>query len=253
MGLINVLIADDQTLMREGLKTIIDLEDDMNVTGLAKNGKEVLDQIPCLLPHVILMDIQMPIMNGIECLKVVKRIYPHINVLMLTTFEDDDYIIESLVGGANGFLLKDLNYDQLIYSIRQSVDGQMLIPNSIAVKLAKQLSKYNELTEVDLQIEKLKKEGLHFSERERQIASLLAQGLTNKKIAEKLYITEGTVKNYISEIYSKIGIRDRMQASTYLRDLGINDLYLAREKCIKRQAFLQPLNNTYSLHIVQKE
>ncbi|WP_243854971.1 LuxR C-terminal-related transcriptional regulator [Halalkalibacterium halodurans] len=182
-----------------------------------------MDQIPCLLPHVILMDIQMPIMNGIECLKVVKRIYPHINVLMLTTFEDDDYIIESLVGGANGFLLKDLNYDQLIYSIRQSVDGQMLIPNSIAVKLAKQLSKYNELTEVDLQIEKLKKEGLHFSERERQIASLLAQGLTNKKIAEKLYITEGTVKNYISEIYSKIGIRDRMQASTYLRDLGIND------------------------------
>lgn len=221
MTKMKILIADDQTLMREGLKTIIDLEDDMEVVATAENGKEAILLAKQLQPTIILMDIQMPIMNGIESLIEIKKQYPEIHILILTTFAEDEYIVEGLANGADGFLLKDMNYDQLINSIRDVAKGQMMLPNSIATKLAQRLSKFNTMIEKEINVVKLKKQGLHFSEREREVASLVAKGFNNRKIAEQLFISEGTVKNYMSEIYSKLGVKDRAKAIVYLNELEL--------------------------------
>ncbi len=215
---LSVLIVDDQTLMREGLKTIIDLEDDMRVVDTAENGKEAIIKAEQCRPDIVLMDIQMPIMNGIDSLIEIKKIYPHICILILTTFADDDYIIEGLAYGANGFLLKDMNYDQLIASIRVAVNGQMILPNVIGHKLAKRISKSISIVQKELNEGEIKENGFRFSKREQEVASLIAQGLSNKKIAEQLFISEGTVKNYISEIYSKLGVNDRSKAISLLNN-----------------------------------
>ena len=219
MEKLKILIADDQTLMREGLKTIIDLEDDMEVIATADDGLEALEKANELNPDLILMDIQMPNMNGIESLKRIKDRSPDTRIIILTTFAEDDYIIEGLSNGADGFLLKDMNYDQLIVSIREAAMGQLLIPNVIATKLAKRLSKYNSMLKNEIDVVKLKKQGIQFSDREKEVAILVAKGYSNKKIAEQLFISEGTVKNYISEIYSKLGVKDRAKAVVYLNEL----------------------------------
>lgn len=221
MKKIKILIADDQTLMREGLKTIIDLEDDMKVVATAEDGKEALEKAEEHEPDIILMDIQMPQMNGIESLINIKRVNPHISIVILTTFADDEYIIEALSNGADGFLLKDMNYDKLIASIRDAITGQLMIPNVIASKLAKRLSKFNSIIENEINVVKLKKQGINFSEREREVASLIVKGFSNRKIAQELFISEGTVKNYISEIYSKLGVKDRAKAIVYLNELEL--------------------------------
>ncbi|UOE95592.1 response regulator transcription factor [Alkalihalobacillus sp. LMS39] len=222
MDMIRVLIADDQTLMREGLRTIIDLEDDMEVVATAQDGLDAIEKVEQFEPTLVLMDIQMPKMNGIESLIEIKKRYSHICVLILTTFAEDDYIVEGLANGVDGFLLKDMNYDQLIASIRDAANGQLMIPNIVARKLAERLSNFNSMWEQEISVVKLQKHGVHFSEREREVASLIAKGLSNKKIAEELFISEGTVKNYISEIYSKLGVKDRAKAIIYLNKLGIN-------------------------------
>ncbi|WP_078428937.1 response regulator [Alkalihalobacterium alkalinitrilicum] len=219
MTAINILIADDQTLMREGLKTIIDLEEDMKVVATAEDGQDAIEKTNEANPNLILMDIQMPNMNGIESLKRIKETHPNVRIIILTTFAEDEYIIEGLASGADGFLLKDMNYDQLIHSIREAANGQLMLPTVIATKLAKHLSKYNSIMENEMNVVKLKKQGIHLSDREREIASLIMQGTSNRKIAEELYISEGTVKNYISEIYSKLGVKDRAKAIVYLKKL----------------------------------
>ncbi|WP_078552713.1 response regulator [Bacillus alkalicellulosilyticus] len=218
MGL-KVLIADDQTLMREGLRTIIDLEEDMKVVATAQDGMDAIEKTKEYQPDVVLLDIQMPRMNGIQSLIEIKKNQPKTCILILTTFAEEEYIIEALSNGVDGFLLKDMNYDQLISSIRDAVGGQLMVPQVVAVKLAKRLASLNTVMEHELNLGKLKKQGIHFSEREREVANLVVKGLSNKKIAEELFITEGTVKNYISEIYSKLGVKDRAKAIVYLNEL----------------------------------
>ncbi|KHF38147.1 response regulator transcription factor [Halalkalibacter okhensis] len=220
MSEIKVLIVDDQTLMREGIKTIINLEEDMNVVATAANGLEAIQKAITHQPDIVLLDIQMPVVGGVDSLIEMKKKLHNVKVLMLTTFSDDRYILDALANGADGFLLKDMNYDQLITSIREVVlHDMMMIPLSIGKRLANLLSEYNSLIETKRVVDQLKKEGVRFSEREWEIANLLAKGLSNKNIAAKLYISEGTVKNYISEIYSKLGVKDRSKAIIYLRKL----------------------------------
>ncbi len=218
MSKYKIIVADDQTLMRDGLKTILDLECDMEVIGLAENGEEAYNLVKELSPDIVLMDVRMPLMNGVESVKMIKKDFPDVIVIMLTTFDDEEYIIDTLANGAEGFLLKDMPGDKLIDAIRDGAKGQMMIPSSVAIKLANRLSldstPYNMKNiatnkNISMGIEE-------FSEREKEVIYYMVEGFNNKQIAEKLYIGEGTVRNYVSNIYNKIGVNDRTNAIIYL-------------------------------------
>lgn len=216
MGKIKIVIVDDQTLMRDGLKTILELENDMEVLGTAENGLKAIEMVKELRPDVVLMDIRMPVMNGVESTRAIKQSFPDTCVIMLTTFDDEEYIIDALSFGASGYLLKDMPGDKLIDAVRDGIKGNLLIPGTIAAKLAARLSRPH--LEVKNSINGPLSE---LSERELEISRLLIKGYSNRQIASKLFISEGTVKNYVSNIYSKIGISDRAKALLYLKEAGI--------------------------------
>lgn len=214
MRSIRILIADDQTLMRDGLKIIFDLEEDMEVVGTADNGQEAYEMTGLLKPDVVLMDIRMPGMDGVESTRLIKRDYPGTIVVILTTFDDEEYVIQALCFGANGYLLKDMQGDKLIESIRDAASGNMMLPARIAARLASRLASMS-----------AEARGIHlpdsngFSEREKDIIRLMVKGFSNKQIATALCVTEGTAKNYISAIYNKIGTSDRTKAVLHLKNL----------------------------------
>lgn len=206
MDKMKILIADDQTLMRDGLKTIIDLEDNMEVAGTAKNGQEAVEFCKQSPPDLILMDIRMPVMDGVDSTKIIKSLYPEVIILILTTFNDDDYIIDALAYGASGYILKDIEGDDLIKAINDAYKGSFMLPSDVAIKIARRLTRTNVVTPDQ------KKSLSDFSEREIEIAKMMVSGFNNKQIASSLFISEGTVKNYISNIYSKLGTSDRTTA-----------------------------------------
>ena len=217
MNKIKILLADDQSLIRDGLKTVLELEKDLEVTGTARNGNEAVRMTEIMKPDVLLLDIRMPEMDGVECIKTVKKHHPEVKVIMLTTFNDDEYIVEALANGASGYILKDIELDKLIEAIHDAVEGKLIIYPEVAAKLAEGLSK----------LPSRKKEAedsgwdCGFTEREREIACMMVQGFTNRQISSALYMSDGTVRNYISNIYSKIGIADRTQAVLFLKEKGI--------------------------------
>ncbi|MBI6875327.1 response regulator transcription factor [Clostridium aciditolerans] len=213
MDEIKILIADDQTLMRDGLKTILELEDNFKVVGTAKDGEEVLDFCKKDSPNLVLMDIRMPKMDGVKCTKILKSLYPEIVVLILTTFNDVDYIVEALNYGAAGYILKDIEGDELVKAINDACKGSLMLPSSVAKKLVEKLS------EKAIIKPKEKNILLDFSEREIEIAKMLSMGFNNRQIASSLFISEGTVKNYISNIYSKLGTSDRTAAAIEIRKI----------------------------------
>lgn len=219
MNNIKVLIVDDQTLMCDGLKTIIDLEDNMEVVGVAKNGQEAIKICKDIMPDIILMDIRMPLMNGVETTKIIKNLYEDIKILILTTFDDDQYIIEAIANGATGYILKDIEGDDLIGAINDTYRGAFMMPSAIAQKIAKHLSRSN--PKASIKERSILKD---FSEREIQIAKLMIAGLNNRDIATSVYMSEGTVKNYISNIYSKVGTSERVAAISVLKNY-LEDVY----------------------------
>lgn len=221
--MIRILIADDQTLMREGLKTILELEDDIEVAGTPDDGKKAYEMVAEYHPDLVLMDVQMPVMDGIESTRLIKQDFPETIILILTTFAEDAYIVEGLANGASGFLLKDIHGDKLISSIRDAVRGQFMLPSIIAKKLATRLSQLSSQAQQNINTEKLRREGIEFSVREKEIALLMLKGFSNRQIAKALFISEGTVKNYISIIYSKIGTNERTKAIMYIRALGLEE------------------------------
>jgi DNA-binding NarL/FixJ family response regulator len=217
MKKIRVMLVDDQMLLREGLKTIINIQEDMEVAAEAENGQRALACLEKTAVDVILMDIQMPVMNGVEATAAIKKSYPGTAIIILTTFDNDDFIIDALTNGAVGYLLKDINGPHLIRAIRDAHEGQLMLPGRIAAKLAARISGQKAAP-----ARPLKEEGLSsLNEREREIGALLAQGLSNRQIAKNLFLSEGTVKNYISEIYSKLGTSNRTQAGLLLQQLNI--------------------------------
>ncbi len=213
MDEIKILIADDQTLMRDGLKTILELEDNFRVVGTAKDGEEVLDFCKKDSPNLVLMDIRMPKMDGVKCTKILKSLYPEIVVLILTTFNDVDYIVEALNYGAAGYILKDIEGDELVKAINDACKGSLMLPSSVAKKLVEKLSENAIIKPKEKNIL------LDFSEREIEIAKMLSMGFNNRQIASSLFISEGTVKNYISNIYSKLGTSDRTAAAIEIRKI----------------------------------
>jgi DNA-binding NarL/FixJ family response regulator len=211
MSRIKVLIVDDQTLMREGLRTILSLEGDFVVTGAAEDGHVALDMAQECPPDVVLMDVRMPNMDGVTCTRELISRFPGIKVLILSTFAEDEAIYEGLKAGACGYLLKDLPSENLITAIREARAGVVSMQPEVMARLLAHAPEPREP-----KAHKLKEK---LTAREWEIMQLMAQGLTNKEIAEKIFITEGTVKNYISTIYEKLGVKDRTQAVLMLKEV----------------------------------
>jgi len=206
---IRILLAEDQTLMRQGLKTILDLENGLAVAGEAGDGKSATKLALQLRPDIILMDVQMPQMNGVEATAAICRSWPEARVIILTTFDRDDYVFQGVRAGAVGYLLKDLPSPKLIETIRRVHAGELFIQPEIASRtLRAALHSPGDLIEP-------------LSEREREVLVMLAQGIPNKEIADKLRLAEGTVKNHVSNILGKLQAQNRTEAADIARRRGL--------------------------------
>jgi DNA-binding NarL/FixJ family response regulator len=216
MDPIRVLLVDDQTLMREGLRILLELEEDLTVVGEAGDGAAALVAYVELQPDVVLMDIRMPGMDGVEATWRLRQEWPQVKVIILTTFDDDEYVFEGLRAGAMGYLLKDVSGRDLSQAIRSVAAGGALIEPSVARKV---LSEFARLVPPARPLDAGLPEPL--TEREQQVLALLSKGLTNKEIALRLSLAEGTVKNNITAILQKLGVHDRTQAALRARQLGL--------------------------------
>lgn len=214
---IKVLLVDDQHLMRDGLKTILSTQKDIEVVGEASNGKDSILKSKDLNPDVILMDIKMPIMNGVEATKEILNYNSSVKILVLTTFDDDEFIIDALSYGATGYILKDINGESLIKSVRDAYNDNIILPGKIAKKLVANINKEKIKISKTLDCNLLKE----MSNRELEVAKLMVKGLDSKKISKELYLTQGTVKNYMSGIYKIIGTNDRTKAVIILKECGL--------------------------------
>lgn len=214
--MIHVLLVDDQKLMREGLRILLELEQDMTVVSEAGDGAAAIAAYAEHQPDVVLMDIRMPGMDGVEATWRLRHNWPQAKVIILTTFDDDEYVFEGLRAGAMGYLLKDVSGHDLANAIRTVAAGGALIEPSIARKL---LSEFSRLAQPVRPVDAGLPEPL--TEREQQVLALLAQGLTNKEIALRLSLAEGTVKNKVTVILQKLGVHDRTQAVLRARQLGL--------------------------------
>ncbi|GHO62500.1 DNA-binding response regulator [Ktedonobacter sp. SOSP1-85] len=226
---IRVMIVDDQRLLCEGFRKLIELESDLEVIGIAGDGKEALAiverlQAEHMLPDVVLMDVRMPRLDGIAATHALKERWPEIRVIILTTFDDRELIQTGLQAGALGYVLKDITAEQLAAAIRVVAQGQVLLHPDVAHKVLTSLSSAQSLPAVTApapptfdgvcDVEQL-------TEREREILTLLTRGASNREISETLYIASGTVKNHLSNILGKLGVRDRTQAALKARELGL--------------------------------
>lgn len=211
--MIKIMICDDQVIVTEGLSRILSSDSSLDVTQVAFNGADALAKIEIEKPDVVLMDLKMPIMNGVVATRKIKERYPEIKVLVLTTYDDEEWIFDAVRGGADGYLLKDTDPKELIQAIKGTAEGKSYIDPSIGSKVLSQLS-----------IDKKKEPPpttFNLSDRELEILTLIAQGLTNADISQKIYLTEGTVRNYTSEIFKKLGVSDRTQAAITAIRYGI--------------------------------
>lgn len=216
--MIHVMIADDQDLIRESLKIVLDQNTDMEVTGVAENGRQLLEMLKEQQPDVILMDIRMPELDGVQTTKAVKELYPQVRIIILTTFDDDEYVYNALQYGASGYQLKGVSVSDLTNAIRTVVSGGSMINPDVltkVVKLFNQMAKY--MGNVDTEPDGL----AELTRTERNIAYLVGHGLSNKEIAERLSLSEGTVRNGLSNALSKLDLRDRTQLAIWAVQTGL--------------------------------
>jgi len=214
---IRILLVDDQALFREGLHTLLSVHEDLEVVGEASNGQEAIDAVEKLAPDVVLMDLRMPVLNGVAATRQITEFAPNSRVIVLTTFDDDDYIFDGLRAGAVGYLLKDVPSAKLVEAIRAAAQGESFLQPSIAAKVVAEFSRMADPKAAVPQqnlVEPL-------SERELEILEVLATGASNREIANELFITEGTVKNHVTNILGKLGVRDRTQAALKAKDMGL--------------------------------
>jgi DNA-binding NarL/FixJ family response regulator len=212
-----VLLVDDQALFREGLETLLSVHKDIRVVGQACNGQEAVEVAARVHPDVVLMDVRMPVLDGVRATRLLVGAQPQSRVIVLTTFDDDEYIFDALRAGAVGYLLKDVASAQLVDAIRAAARGESILEPSVAAKVIAEFTRVSRLvprTQMDQLVEPL-------SERELEILSLIARGASNKEIATQLYIVEGTVKNHVTHILGKLEVRDRTQAALKARELGL--------------------------------
>lgn len=215
--MIKVLIADDQELIRQSLQIVLSTHEDIKVTATAEDGFDVLNKIEQEEPDVILMDIRMPNMDGVYCTKVVKEKYPKIKIIILTTFDDDEFVFSALKYGASGYLLKGVGMEELYKAVCTVVNGGAMINPDIATKVFKLFSQMA-ITNYAIQIDE--KNVSSISKAEWRIIQQVGFGYSNKEIAKNLYLSEGTVRNHLSTILSKLALRDRTQLAIWAVQTG---------------------------------
>lgn len=203
--MIRVLICDDQAVVCDGLEMILNADPEIQVVGIAYDGGEALEKIPLTSPDLVLMDLKMPGMNGIQATRLIRQNHPNIRVLVLTTFGEDEWVYDAIRSGAAGYLLKGTPRIELIKAIKGTIQGKTHVDPEVAGKLFARLAQ-NGGQDATTMVEDL-------SEREIEILRLLAKGFTNAEIADRLYLTRGTVRNYVSSILTKLGVEDRTQAA----------------------------------------
>ena len=207
MKKIKVVIVDDHALIREGIKKLLELEESFDIIALAGDGNEALEVIEKVRPDVVLLDINMPNMNGIDCLKQIKAEYPDTKVVMLTIHEDAEYLIETINIGAEGYVLKDADVSSLVKAIQKVVQGEVYIHPTLSGILVREYKRKDKNNE--------ELNGTALTKREYEVIRLISKGHNNKEIAVELFISEKTVKNHVSNIFKKIKVTDRTQAALY--------------------------------------
>ena len=214
--MIRVLICDDQVIVCEGLQAILSTARDIEVVGIANDGAQAVDVIPEMQPDIVLMDLKMPVMNGVQATRLIQERYPAVRVLVLTTYDADEWVFDAIRGGAAGYLLKDAPRERLLEAIRDTVEGKTHVDPAVAGKLFAQVAARGAPADTSI--------AQDLSEREREVLGLLGRGLTNAEIAERLYLSGGTVRNYVSSILAKLGVSDRTQAAVLALRYGLADL-----------------------------
>jgi len=210
-----ILIADDQNLFAESLKAILESSsDDYAVCGLAENGREAVDAAEELKPHLVLMDVRMPVMDGVSATRILKTKHPELKILMLTTFEDDEYVREALRFGASGYLLKSISTKELLASIQAALTGALQLDHRVVQALVRQTDEAVGASAPPAWFDEL-------TRKERQVLSLLVGGFHNEEIAERVCMASQTVRNYISRIYDKLGTADRVSTVRLARASGL--------------------------------
>ncbi|MGG0521481.1 response regulator transcription factor [Priestia aryabhattai] len=210
---IKILIADDHHVVRKGLVFFLQTQPDLEVVGEASNGEEAIKLATSLEPHIVLMDLSMPVLDGIEATKELKKQAPHIQVMILTSFSDQDHVIPALEAGASGYQLKESDPDELVAAIRKLMNGENQLHPKVTTHLLTRLTKSSEkkVNFID-----------YLTKREKDVLKEIAKGKSNKEIGAALHITEKTVKTHVSNILSKLGVQDRTQAALYAVQHGIS-------------------------------
>ena len=216
MKRIKILLVDDQPLFREGLRTLLSIHSDFDVVGEAGNGHEAINLVRSTGASVVLMDLQMPILDGVEATRRLHREQPDCRVIVLTTFDDDEMVFDGLRAGAVGYPLKDAPSDKLAEAIRVAARGETFLQPSVAAKV---VAEFARLTRKPTERSSSLAEPL--SERELEVVRLIADGASNREIGEALCLAEGTVKNHVTNILGKLGVRDRTQAAIKAKDIGL--------------------------------
>lgn len=216
MNLIKILLVDDQPLFREGLRTLLSVHSDFEIIGEAGNGQEAINLARSNRPSVVLMDLQMPVLDGVAATRRLHKENPECRVIVLTTFDDDEMVFDGLRAGAVGYLLKDAPSEKLAEAIRVAARGETFLQPSVAAKVVAEFARLTRKT-----IEHSNSFSEPLSEREVEILRLIAHGSSNREIADKLFLAEGTVKNHVTNILGKLGVRDRTQAAIKAKDIGL--------------------------------
>lgn len=211
--MIKVMLADDQIILAEGIKSVLETGGDISVVGVACDGAQAIEMAERERPDVILMDIRMPNMNGVAATKRIKEILPDCKIIILTTFDDSDYILSAINGGACGYLLKDIGSTALIDAIRNAYAGDTILPSKIAKKITDAALMVSSDREIKL------KRAFGLSDREAGVAMMLLDGFTNRQIASALKLSDGTARNYISTIYLKLNVENRAAAIAKIKEI----------------------------------
>ncbi|MDZ8082009.1 MAG: response regulator transcription factor [Nostoc sp. DcaGUA01] len=212
--MIRLLLVDDQSLICQGLKAMLTLEPDLQVVGTADNGETAIEQVAALQPNVVLMDVRMPVMDGREATRIICQQYPETKVLVLSTFDDDRYVAQSIRAGARGYLLKDMPSQELAQAIRFVHSGYTQLGPGLMEKLMANVPDPETVT-----VKPVQKELTELTPREQDVLRLIGRGLTNREIAQELYIAEGTVKTHVTHLLSRLNLRNRSQMAIYANSI----------------------------------
>ncbi len=210
-----IIICDDQAIVRDGLEMMLKLEKDIEVVGIAGDGAHAVELVAQKRPDMVLMDLKMPVMNGVEATRRIRAQFPDIKVLVLTTYADDEWVFDAIQAGASGYLLKDTPRDDVIKAIRGTAEGKTFVDPSVAGKVLRQASSHRTQPSTAITAD--------LTDREIEVLRLIAKGLSNKDISERIFLSEGTIRNHVSAILTKLGVSDRTQAAVIAIQHGLGE------------------------------